>query len=97
LGQHTTRQNKDRERARWNREKRKGGSKMAVIVNSARDTEFYVVHPLFDEPEEKCDPERLGPMKMTRSVKYALGALRIYLILMVVLACYRVLSMAGLF
>jgi hypothetical protein len=70
---------------------------MAVMVKPHDEREFYVVHPLFDEPEEKCDPDKLGPMKMTRSVKYSLGALRLYLILMVILAFYRVLSMAGLF
>jgi hypothetical protein len=58
---------------------------------------YYVVHPLDDEPEEKCDVESLGPMHLTPSVKYALFALRTYLILMVALAAFRVLSLAGAF
>jgi hypothetical protein len=70
---------------------------MAVMVKPIEEREFYVIHPLYDEPEEKFDPDTLGPMKMTRSVKLSLMALRVYLILMVVLAFYRVLSMAGLF
>ncbi len=56
---------------------------------------YYVIHPLDDEPEEKFDPDALGPMHMTRSVKYSLYALRLYLILMLILAVYRVAVMAG--
>ena len=72
---------------------------MATMATTNKNEEmvFHVVHPLFDEPEEKADVEGLGAMKMTRSVRYSLMALRVYLILMVVLAFYRVLSMAGLF
>ena len=71
---------------------------MAVMATTNRDEEilFHVIHPLFDEPEEKADVEALGPMKMTKSVRYSLMALRVYLILMVVLAFYRLLSVAGL-
>ncbi|MCL4532315.1 MAG: hypothetical protein M1582_03855 [Actinobacteria bacterium] len=71
---------------------------MAVMVkaNKNEDTLFHVIHPLFDEPEEKADVEALGPMKMTRSVRYSLMALRVYLIAMIALAFYRVISM-GLF
>jgi hypothetical protein len=68
---------------------------MAAIIKSKNDQVFYVVHPLFDEPEEKINPETLGPMKMTSAVKYSLLALRFYLILMLILAVYRVLVMAG--
>jgi len=71
---------------------------MAVMAttNKSEELVFRVVHPLFDEPEEKADVEGLGPMKMTKSVKYSLMALRVYLILMVALAFYRLLIMAGL-
>ena len=71
---------------------------MAVMVkaNKNEETLFHVIHPLFDEPEEKADVEALGPMKMTRSVRYSLMALRVYLIAMIALAFYRVISM-GLF
>jgi hypothetical protein len=68
---------------------------MAAIIKSNKDQVFYVVHPLFDEPEEKIDTENLGPMKMTGTVKYSLLALQIYLIVMLILAVYRVLVMAG--
>ncbi len=58
---------------------------------------YYVIHPLDDEPEQKRDVESLGPMHLTPSVRYSLLALRTYLILMVALAFYRVLSLAGVF
>jgi hypothetical protein len=58
---------------------------------------FYVIHPLDDEPEEKRNVESLGPMRLTPSVKYSLFALRTYLILMMALAAFRVLSLAGVF
>ena len=71
---------------------------MAVMATTNKNEElvFHVIHPLFDEPEEKADVEGLGPMKMTRSVRYSLMALRVYLIAMIALAFYRVISM-GLF
>jgi hypothetical protein len=71
---------------------------MAVMaaINKNEELVFHVIHPLFDEPEEKADVESLGPMKMTRSVRYSLAALRVYLIGMIALAFYRVISM-GLF
>lgn len=71
---------------------------MAVMATTNKNEElvFKVIHPLFDEPEEKADVEGLGPMKMTRSVRYSLMALRVYLIAMIALAFYRVISM-GLF
>ena len=43
---------------------------------------FEVVHPLDDQPEEKVDTERLGPMQMTRTVRICLFALRGDLLLM---------------
>jgi hypothetical protein len=58
---------------------------------------FYIVHPLYDEPEEKCDPEALGPLKLSKGEKLSLYALRGYLVLMLGLAAYRVAEMAGLF
>ena len=33
---------------------------------------YWVVHPLDDEPEEKCSTEGLGLMHMTRVTKIAL-------------------------
>ncbi len=55
---------------------------------------FRVVHPLDDEPENKFDPEALGPMKMSASVKLSLFLLRFYLVGMVGLVGYRVLELA---
>ncbi|OAT85204.1 hypothetical protein [Desulfotomaculum copahuensis] len=65
---------------------------MTSFACNAAEIEFLVVHPLFDEPEEKKDVDAAGAMKMTKSVKYSLMALRMYLIFMVGLVFYRVLS-----
>ena len=56
---------------------------------------FTVVHPLDDAPEEKVDTEHLGPMRMTRTVRVCLFALRGYLLLMFGLLGFRVLQLAG--
>jgi len=56
---------------------------------------FSVVHPLDDGPEKKVDTEHLGPMKMTRTVRLCLYALRGYLLLMSGLLAFRVLQLAG--
>ena len=57
--------------------------------------EFVVVHPLDDEPEQKVDTEHLGPMRMTKTVRVCLFALRGYLLLMFGLLAFRVLQFAG--
>jgi len=51
------------------------------------------VHPLFDEPEEKVSADALGPMPMSRSVKFSLYVLRGYLIVMGLLVAYDVICM----
>jgi hypothetical protein len=56
---------------------------------------FAVVHPLDDAPEEKVDTEHLGPMRMTRTMRICLFALRGYLLLMFGLLGFRVLQLAG--
>lgn len=58
-------------------------------------TFFSVVHPLDDAPEEKVDTEHLGPMRMTKTVRICLFALRGYLLLMFGLLGFRVLQLAG--
>lgn len=58
---------------------------------------FYVVHPLDDIPEAKCKADDLGPMPMTRSVKWSLMALRGYLIGMGLLVAYHVMELGGVF
>jgi hypothetical protein len=57
---------------------------------------FKVIHPLDDMPEEKVNVDCLGPMPMTRSVRWSLIALRTYLGLMVLLVFFKVLGLAGL-
>ena len=59
--------------------------------------DFYVCHPLDAPPEAKRDPSQLGVMPMTRTVRWALFCLRAYLILMILLVCYHVLCISGLF
>jgi hypothetical protein len=58
---------------------------------------YRVIHPLYDEPEEKRSLEGLGPMTMTPAVKLSLFALRGYLILMGLLVFFRLLTLAGMF
>ncbi len=73
---------------------------MASMVNrtsTAYYGAYFVVHPLDDLPEEKCDVSALGTMPMTPSVRRSLLALRGYLILMTALVAYRVLDLAGVF
>jgi hypothetical protein len=59
------------------------------------DSELYVIHPLFDLPEEKCSPLGLGRMRMSPTVRISLIVLRAYLLLMVVLLTYHMLDVAG--
>jgi hypothetical protein len=58
---------------------------------------FVVVHPLDDAPEEKVDTTGAGPLRLTRSVKLSLMALRGYLILITLLLLYHVMGLSGLF
>jgi hypothetical protein len=55
---------------------------------------FVVVHPLDAEREQKIDVTRVGPIEMTRPVRWSLLSLRVYLMLMAVLVTYRVVAMA---
>ena len=58
---------------------------------------YWVVHPLDDEPEEKCSTEGLGLMPMTRMTKIALLSLRVYIILMMPVLGAFILRTAGVF
>jgi hypothetical protein len=76
--------------------------KNIILMRSSKESlvdrnEFIVIHPLYDNEEEKCNPDNLKPMTMTRSRKYSLLILRVYLILMICLAVYKVLLLAGAF
>lgn len=55
--------------------------------------DFVITHPLFDEPEEKIDADKAGPLKMGFAVKWSLILLRFYLIVIVLLSIYRVLQL----
>lgn len=57
--------------------------------------EFMVVHPLFDKAEQKVDIVNAGPMHVTRATWFALFALRAYLVIMILLAAYRFMVLAG--
>ena len=74
---------------------------MATLSNPIETSElegrFVVIHPLDDLPEEKVNTESLGPMAMTASVRASLLSLRAYLILMMLLVFYRVVTLAGWF
>ena len=62
-----------------------------------KENRYVVVHPLDDRPEEKINTETLGPMPMTKSVRYSLLSLRAYLVLMILMVAYHVLQLGGLF
>jgi len=66
---------------------------LETVVN---ESEFLVIHPLDDAPEEKLDTAKLGPMQMTPTVRVSLWVLRGYLIVMTLLVLYHVLDLAGL-
>lgn len=64
------------------------------LTNEGR-TVFAIVHPLDDVREQKADTEHLVPMKMTKTLRICLFALRAYLLLMFGLLGFRVLQLAG--
>ena len=68
---------------------------MATVQNAYEFEGFRVVHPLEDEPEQKCASEGLGPIAMTPSVRVSLVVLRGYLILMTLMLVWHVLDLAG--
>jgi hypothetical protein len=70
---------------------------MAVIRETRQHPLFFVVHPMDDEPEVKCDVEKLGRMRMSPAVRISLLALQAHLALMGVLVLYHVLDLAGIF
>jgi hypothetical protein len=68
---------------------------MATIQNSYVPEYFRVIHPLDDEPEQKCSTEGLGHIAMTPAVRVSLTVLRGYLIVMSAMLLYHVLDLAG--
>ena len=59
--------------------------------------DYLVIHPLFDVHEEKIDVNSAKPLIITKSVKWLLISLRIYLIIMIGLSFYRTMVLAGIF
>ena len=70
---------------------------MATLTNVEEIRGFLVVHPLDDVPEQKRSADGLGHIHMSGSVKASLITLRIYLIVVLGLAIYRLLTLVGLF
>lgn len=70
---------------------------MIATKSEPETQEFFVVHPLFDVQEQKCDPAQLGRIEMSKSVKVSLTLLRVYLIAMMLMLCYHLLDLAGVF
>lgn len=62
---------------------------MAMVNKNYSEDLYLVIHPLEDEPEAKHNPDNLGPMPMSRSVRFSLIALRTYLIVMGLMLLYR--------
>ena len=65
-------------------------------LTSRTDARWVVIHPLDDAPETKVDTSNLRPMEMKGAVKFSLLTLRAYLLFMLLLVVYRVLSQAHL-
>jgi hypothetical protein len=55
---------------------------------------LVVIHPLDDEPEVKRSTAAAGRMRMSRTVRWSLFALRAYLVVIVALVVYRVYTLA---
>jgi hypothetical protein len=68
-----------------------------TIISEVPENYFLVVHPLDDAPEQTLDTSTLGPRTMTPAVKVSLMALPGYLALMMRLALYHVIDLAGAF
>jgi hypothetical protein len=65
---------------------------MIAFKNDRVSEEFIVIHPLFDEPEQKRSGEDLGRMPMSRSVRVCLLMLRGYLILMSLMLAFHLVA-----
>jgi hypothetical protein len=81
----------------WNRPTDKEVFEMTALKDHVADETFFVVHPLFDEPEEKCSVDDLGKMTMSRSTRFGLMSLRLYLVFVMLLLSYHMLDLAGVF
>ncbi len=68
---------------------------MASMQNTPNATNFLVLHPLDDVAEAKRSSDGLGPIAMTPGVRISLYVLRAYLLLMMGMLTYHVLSLSG--
>ena len=57
-------------------------------------TLYYVVHPLDDLPEKKRSIDGLEPVRLKRSTRWALMALRVYVIAMTLLIAHHAMAVA---
>ena len=53
-----------------------------------------VIHPMFDKPEKKIDVDSLGLMTLSWKNKLILNILRVYLIIMLILALYKIYAVS---
>jgi len=56
---------------------------------------YRVIHPLHDAPEAKCNADHLGPMQLTPGCRIALIAVRCYLVAIMLMGGYRVVTLLG--
>jgi hypothetical protein len=54
---------------------------------------YRVVHPLYDAPEAKRSADHLGPLKLSRGCRAALVAVRFYLMAIMLMGGYRVVTL----
>lgn len=66
------------------------------VIEQTDSPQFpYVIHPLDDLPEEKCSPEGMGTMKLSRFQQATLLVLRGYIFLMITLVAIKAMTLAG--
>ena len=70
---------------------------MSISYTSNDDAVLYVVHPLDDVLEQKKSVEGLDQIHMSPAVRASLYTLRGYLILITLLALYRLCDLLGIF
>jgi hypothetical protein len=70
---------------------------MSRLIKTAETAPSYflVIHPLDDISEQKIESDHLPPMEMTRSVRWSLISLRVYLIVMIALFLYHMIDLAS--
>ena len=56
---------------------------------------FVVIHPLNDAPEVKRSADQLGPLKLTPGCRIALIAVRAYLVAIMLMGGYRVVTLVS--